>query len=465
MKRFWLILLSLGLITAFSTSAMGVDVKFSGEYFAAGMYLDKLSLVKSSTSSPAESNGLSTAFYYQRLRLKTDIIVAKGLIFTTRADIMDRQWGATRSAATSATYSTATGTGVVTTVSASTVYDSAGTRAENENIVFDWAYLTYISPIGLFQVGYMDDYVWGTVFGDRSKPNPAIKWLARWNNLTVGLGTIKETEKSYSAINTAGASDADLNVYGAFLMYTFKFGEVGYLFRNHYIATLKPTYGVKATTYINIPYVKVKMGPVAVEAEVNYTFGRYDWEGTQLLPMNKIDSWSAYVNAVADFGPFYLGGTFAWLPGNDPNSDRVTGALTGGTDWNPCLILWNNERSYQAGSITGASGSVNNTDGTTSTGMANAWFFQGKAGVRPVDKLNISASVSYANAVVKPTNAWLYNAYGWEVDATATYKITNNLSYMLGVGYLFTGDYFKGTDNGVSLHNDYLVVNKLTLTF
>ena len=46
MKRFWLILLSLGLIVAFSTSAMAVDVKFSGEYYAAGLYMDKVSLNK-----------------------------------------------------------------------------------------------------------------------------------------------------------------------------------------------------------------------------------------------------------------------------------------------------------------------------------------------------------------------------------------------------------------------------------
>ncbi len=58
------------------------------------------------------------------------------------------------------------------------------------------------------------------------------------------------------------------------------------------------------------------------------------------------------------------------------------------------------------------------------------------------------------------------------MDATATYKITNNLSYMLGAGYLFTGDYFRGTDGGGAdpllaqdVSNDYLVINKLTLTF
>jgi len=39
---------------------------------------------------------------------------------------------------------------------------SAATRAENQNIGFDWAYVEYTSPIGMFDVGYMDDGGWGT---------------------------------------------------------------------------------------------------------------------------------------------------------------------------------------------------------------------------------------------------------------------------------------------------------------
>ena len=92
MKRFWFILLSLGLITAFSTSAMALDVKFSGEFYAAGMYLDKTNLKKDSGS-----DGISTAFYYQRLRLRTDFVVSPGLTLTTRFDAMERAWGAPRS--------------------------------------------------------------------------------------------------------------------------------------------------------------------------------------------------------------------------------------------------------------------------------------------------------------------------------------------------------------------------------
>ena len=43
---------------------------------------------------------------------------------------------------------------------------------------------------------------------------------------------------------------------------------------------------------------------------------------------------------------------------------------------------------------------------------------------------------------------------------------------MLGAGYLFTGDYFKGacdliggTSSGPKVVDDYILINKLTLTF
>jgi hypothetical protein len=36
---------------------------------------------------------------------------------------------------------------------------------------------------------------------------------------------------------------------------------------------------------------------------------------------------------------------------------------------------------------------------------------------------------------------------------------------MVGFGYLWTGDYFKGDDATAEIDDDYLIINKLTLTF
>src|SRR5208337_1727480 len=141
MKRFWLILLSLGLIMAFSASAFAVDVKVSGDFYIAGLYLNKTNLTKDVEPNP------STAFYYQRLRVRTDFIVSPGLTLITRFDAMERVWGGARSAP---------GTTLAT--------GSAETLAEKQNIAFDWAYIDYVTPIGTFDIGMMNDGETGTIF-------------------------------------------------------------------------------------------------------------------------------------------------------------------------------------------------------------------------------------------------------------------------------------------------------------
>jgi 2',3'-cyclic-nucleotide 2'-phosphodiesterase (5'-nucleotidase family) len=111
----------------------------------------------------------------------------------------------------------------------------------------------------------------------------------------------------------------------------------------------------------------------------------------------------------------------------------------------------------------GAGGAVGST---VNNQMSNAYFAQLRAGVKPIDKLDIMASVSYATADKTPQAVWDSREYGYEIDLTATYKITNNLSYMLGGGYWIVGDYYKGTAAaGQDVDDNFMVINKLTLTF
>jgi hypothetical protein len=120
-----------------------------------------------------------------------------------------------------------------------------------------------------------------------------------------------------------------------------------------------------------------------------------------------------------------------------------------------------------AGGYTGrATQTANGTLNTPSLQfMDNVLFFQGYGGVKPIDKLDIMVALAYARADQTPTRGYVSDVYGWEADLTATYKIYDNLSYMVGFGYLFTGDYFKGQTASANLTNDYMVMHKLTLTF
>jgi hypothetical protein len=368
---------------------------------------------------------------------------------------------------------------------------SAGTRAETENIAFDLVYLDYTSPIGKFLVGYMPDYVWGTAFGDRGNGGGVgqIQYFMQSGPFIGFVGYAKEADKSYSAVSSqswnfinrinATRTDRDDDSYRIAGIYNFKAGEAGLLILWNRSADHKGWASTgTAPFYAPIPYLqnfvvldpyaKVKIGPVALQAEFQYWFGdAAKWEN-DVSPLANVSlgAMSLFLDATATFGPVYVGGSFAYLSGDDPGTaDKIEGSVnTAGLDWNPCLIMFNTETAaYWVGGISGYNTGVG-AGSYVDSEMSNAYFFQGRVGVKPIPQLDAMLSVSYATADKKPAG-FQNGSYGWEIDATGTYKITNNLSYMLGVGYLFTGDYFKGLSNDQKTNDDYMLINKLTLTF
>ena len=473
-------MLSLGLVLAFSASAMAVDVKFSGSFYAAGMYLDKTNLNSNNARMTGANNtfttlnaaydraaGNSTAFYYQRLRVGTDFIVSPGLKLVTRFDAMERIWGGNRSALTAADV------------------DSAGTRAESENIAIDWAYINYASPIGTFDVGIMNSGATGTIFGNSPIPAGRIKYSYTIGAATINADIRKVKDKSLTAKNAVTYTDADNDQYAVEGVFTItKDAKVGmkvtYYNYDEFSpgkSTDSPVGNFKKKYFLFTPYAIIKTGPVEIQAEVNYATGHVRKFGDSLAADYSLNNLSAFVDATATFGPVYFGGTFAYISGDDPGTTdkQEGGTLNGGNDWNPTLIMFNYyDRTYWAGNLNGYNtsnaGPMGNDPVTTlagavsGAGFPGAWFGQGRIGVRPIAALDIMASLSYATADQKPATI-LNSVFGWEVDITGTYKITNNLSYMMGVGYWFVGDYYKGSSNDNSLRNEYMLINKLTLTF
>jgi hypothetical protein len=454
------------------------------------MYLDKTTLRNQTTAvGTAGSDNVSTAFYFQRLRVKTDFIVSPGLSLVTRFDALERIWGAPRTTAQNSN----------TALQASPVLDdgSAGTVPESENIAFDLAYIQWVSPVGIFQVGYVNDGQWGTEFGNSDSVIGKIQWILPVGPALFTFYVGKTTDYSKTAkfespsATTDGRNltDADTDQYVATATYNVnKDISLGLLYAYKRIAQFKANttplanvlnFGANAAlikAHVINPYAKAKFGPVSLETEINYTFGKVNFENNYDRDIS-IGMLSAYVGAIADLGPVYFGGKFAYISGDDYNtSDKWEGGqIGGGWDWNPTLIMFNRDRTYWAGGLKGwgSPSAVSATGYTTADngsgllgacGMTNAWFGQGIIGGRPLAALDIQASLAYAAADQKPYGV-LNSAYGWEVDVTGTYKITNNLSYMLGVGYFFTGDYFKGNSNTNDVRNDYLLINKLTLTF
>jgi len=187
----------------------------------------------------------------------TDFIVSPGLKLVTQFDAMERVWGGQRSDVDVADP------------------HGAGTRAEAENISMRKIYIDYTSPVGLFKVGYMEDYVFGTVFADRGNgpTTGQIQYFIQKGPFTAFVGYAKEVDLSASAVTPTSLTDNDYDSYRIAGIYNFKGGEAGALFLWNRNATAKASSfpdPFLQNAFVLDPYVKAKIGPVALQAEAQY---------------------------------------------------------------------------------------------------------------------------------------------------------------------------------------------------
>jgi len=188
-----------------------------------------------------------------------------------------------------------------------------------------------------------------------------------------------------------------------------------------------------------------------------------------------VRAWNAYVHAKGNIGPAYVGGLYAYVSGDgDADDDEIEGSNafgengyrsglpTGGSSFDPALILWGTLTNKWLGKSSSSATSLGSYHETGSV-MENAHLFQVYGGIKPIDKLDLKAKVSYAFADEKP-DGYDDDEYGWEVDLTAAYKIYDNLTYKVGFGYLFAGDMYKGATNN-KVDDTYLIMHGLDLSF
>lgn len=432
MKKFLVVLLSLGLIAAFAASASALDVKFSGQYYVTGQYESNRTFRDTDRTS-------SIANMWQRARVQTVFTVAEGLKFTTRFDALEKQWGnISQSSAANADRSN----------SRSQV---AGV-AQQESLEFEHAYVDFKTGIGMFTIGYQPAGEWGTGFGDEPNSRPRVKLVAPVGPLFLTAIFEKQIE---SAITLA---DADGDKYMLAGTYKFKGGEAGLLYVYTNLSNTRPTANYRTTLHSFAPYMKATFGRVYVEGEVIYITGKaadfdngvgnVDWSGL-----------GAYLKAQMKMGPAYFGAQFGYSSGDDPSTTtKNESGPKSSTSWSPGIIFGDaNYRTWSQG------GNIGSTTTYNSLEKQNLLAYSIFAGFQATPKLGFDAQLWGMQADQKPTG-FSSKKYGYEFDVTATYKIYDNLSYMVGAGYFWAGDYFKGTTTN-AVGNDYVLLNKLTLNF
>jgi len=473
------------------------------------------------TNRASSTNNRGAASYYQtKLTLRPTVKIVEGLALHMQIDAGEGVMGDN-------TWKNDAPPARVGNTQSSRQSPGATNALVQENIEFEQIFVNFKTGIGQFRAGYMYPTWFGTSFLFQPYTRPRVIYNTQLGPVGLEASVTKIREyrnRSFyggaePAANTipgtattpyaAGmgsngvANDSDGDQYKISALAKFGIGEAGveyeYWRDSGAKALAGTTVGIPANagwiqtiSRIN-PYAKLKFGPVFVEAEGFWSFGdmrKYE-TGVANRPDVTLNAFGAYVNAMVDIKPFFAGAKFIYKSGNDQNNyDKQTGsvAVVYGDDYGSpaagTLILWNSDYIDAMGGLVG-----NAAAGAGNTGryIDNVWFYQAYAGVNPTAKTNITAKVTYATADKKPKSAigsagsatdalglpvaggrileYGSDKYGWEVDLTASYKIFDNLTYMVGGGYLFVGDYWKGFDDTTKLKDNYLLTHRLTLNF
>jgi len=452
MKKLLVVLLSLGLIVAFGATASAADVKFTGMYYVLGAY-------ENNNTVQADNLGPSAAYFRQQFRMKTEFVVAQGLSLTTQFDALEKNWGNTN-------WRRGAVVGEDTTSSRPSL-GVAGANVE-QSLEFEQVYMTFMTGIGQFQIGYQPADTWGTQFLDNGISRPRAMFLSKVGPVTF----MAVYEKWYETVNnsvvaaTIGKVDADNDTYALAGIYKQGPMEAGLLYKYFVFNAGRVTGGATKATLLS-PYMKATFGPVYVESELAYAFGKTFASELPGVSDNDLTNWAGYIRADLSLGPAKIGALFAYTGGDDYEVNK-TKVYLGGYSWNPALILLNNDlNNYRGASVTSHGPITASTNRPTNTKKNTVWYgINGSYKATP--KLDVTAALTMASVAEKKLAAGVEavsDKLGTEFDVTATYKLYDNLSYMVGAGYLWTGDYFKLNNAAAKVENDYLLINKLTLNF
>ena len=290
-----------------------------------------------------------------------------------------------------------------------------------------------------------------------------------------------------------GQQDVDKDFYDVSAAYKAKSWEAGMMltyFRNADKRT--PTVGsFLVTSYVFDPYFKAKMGGLDFEGEAYYIQGKKEFDVSAATRQDRnIKAAGGYLQAKYNIGPAWVGASFSYTSGNDPNSADANGQDIAGGVLNTLGYATDNSQTWMAehaptilvgtisdpihlytpprGAVADKAGPLGGAaiagGGAGGGCYDNMILYSLKAGYAASKKLSFDGNVWFAKVARVDGKLSNNDKLGTEIDLHARYKIYDNLSYNVGVSYLFTGDYFKGIQTAEDVKNVYQLTHWLTLT-
>ena len=207
------------------------------------------------------------------------------------------------------------------------------------------------------------------------------------------------------------------------------------------------------------------LGPLTLGGEIDYLTGNI----TAPTTFSDLSGLNVQLNGGMNVGPAGVGLTLLYATGsdpNDPNSASING-LAG--NYATGFILTNSgARSRQpkdgqcitqdGGAIAGALGCI---------GGSGLLAIKGTGSISPINRLSLQGDLIYARSrEPNVSSANTSKDIGVELDGSARFKLDDNLSLMGGIGYLMTGDWWKGAaSTNPDPDNIILVVGEMSYHF
>ncbi|MEA2085133.1 MAG: hypothetical protein U9O82_13030 [Thermodesulfobacteriota bacterium] len=501
MKKVLSTVAALGLVAGMSASASALEWSISGDYTVQGVNLNHTNrgtTVATGLAGPRagdfndgplagqDDDQNSDAYYWHQFRTDVTMKVNDNIKVLSEIYMIDAYtgWEDTRNNAVGDT-----------------------THGNYVNVFKLW--MQYTTPFGLFEIGRLPNGQVLNAFTNTDLQGDGIKFSPNLPEpFTLCLVTQKVDEND-SVISVGFNDDTDND-------YDYYHVSVGYHTEN-IVADTALRYWDNAVSRdlgVGAPYnqefwtwwlaADLTFGNFYVEGEFAYTFGNWmDWEDDTLGAVDDIDidAMSLMLNGGAKFGDLDIGLMYFFLEGQDEDDDNpgeldddMTAYMmfSGGAGgaFSPYYVLTGPQTAMLNQDAVGNG----NIDQEIAAAGIHCLGVHADFQVSP--KLTVHGAIAYAWAdetdfpSAYPNGAQFgagtdgdtidedgtiderEDDYGWEIDVGVAYKLLDNLTYSLNIGYLDTGDFFAvaydaaGDSYETDDTNDILLVtNTLTMEF
>ena len=472
MKKFLVALLSLGLVMAFSLSAFAVSANFTGQWYARQNYYSNPSLLDQDKGAGRGS----WANTDQRLRLFMRLKIVEGVELTTRTDMLESTWGREQAM-----------------MPPSALPASPSSKQMRDfntgNLSVEQLYLTFKTGIGQFTIGNRSGtpVSWGTWFLNAPGTAAGITWRNTFGNVSLIADLAKTSKGDMSSAAGSGEllkpnllqMDRDRDYYDLGATYKGRDMQGGLLLSYFRFADKRtPTGGSLTSALFLDPYFKAKLGSFDLEGEGYYTpLGKVEYDAPAGTNKDQnIRAKGIYLSGKYNMGPAWVRAHFTYTSGADPaNTNKNGGDITGGvlgtfgyandnssTQWSnnmPTILIGVASDSYHTYlPVAGKAVDLGQK-------YDNMFVYSLSAGYAVTKKLSFDAKVSVAKLDKVDPAVSNDDNLGKELDVRGQYKIYDCLSYNVGAAYLWTGDYFKGTQTVENVANNYYLTHWIELRF